>query len=471
MAMAMCIGAAWAADEGPSLPTGLGDSGGPALPGGLEEESGPPLPIGMEGEATPTKSEAAGSGKRKLSEVLGLSGFWDIRAGIRTQRDRHEQQASLAETRLQLESQKRIGPVTSKVVTDFLYDGLADSRKIDLETGQGWMDLREANISWSPFSFADVKVGRQILTWGTGDLVFINDLFPKDYVSFFAGRDEAYLKAPSDAIKTSIFTDAVNVDIIYTPVFDSDRYITGRRMSYYNAMLGEAAGRNAIMQADVPNEWFNDSEWAARVYRNVSGYELAAYGYWGYWKSPGGMDAATGKATFPRLSVYGASARGQFARGIGNVEAGYYDSREDRAGGDPNVSNSEFRFLLGYEQDLKQISRDLTIGMQYYLEWMQDYDAYRSALPAGMPEADEYRHVVTLRLTKLLMNQNLRLSVFTFYSPSDGDVYMRPNLSYKMNDHWTFVAGGNVFFGESEETFFGQFADNTNVYCGLRYGF
>ena len=53
---------------------------------------------------------------------------------------------------------------------------------------------RELNISASPLSFMDMKVGRQVLTWGTGDYLFLNDLFAKDWQSFFSGRAE-YLKA------------------------------------------------------------------------------------------------------------------------------------------------------------------------------------------------------------------------------------------------------------------------------------
>ncbi len=76
---------------------------------------------------------------------------------------------------------------------------------MDLDSGDGAFDLREASLVFSPSADTDVKVGRQILTWGTGDLVFINDLFPKDWVSFFIGRDVEYLKAPSDALKVSAF--------------------------------------------------------------------------------------------------------------------------------------------------------------------------------------------------------------------------------------------------------------------------
>ncbi|WP_221895381.1 hypothetical protein [Bathymodiolus japonicus methanotrophic gill symbiont] len=80
---------------------------------------------------------------------------------------------------LQIDLQKDIGPVSINIVSDFLYDPIALNQHADLQTGNGWVDLREANIAFSPFSFMDIKFGRQILTWGTGDLIFINDLFPK----------------------------------------------------------------------------------------------------------------------------------------------------------------------------------------------------------------------------------------------------------------------------------------------------
>jgi len=48
---------------------------------------------------------------------------------------------------------------------------------------------------------------------------------------------------------------------------------------------------------------------------------------------------------------------------------------------------------------------------------------------------DEARHVLTLRLTQMLMNQNLMFSLFSFYSPSDNDAYFRPIITYKITDH------------------------------------
>ena len=70
---------------------------------------------------------------------------------------------------------------------EFFYKGdlLSDEYKETLR-----YQIREANGLVSPLSWMDVKLGRQILTWGTGDYLFINDVFPKDYESFFIGRDD-----------------------------------------------------------------------------------------------------------------------------------------------------------------------------------------------------------------------------------------------------------------------------------------
>jgi hypothetical protein len=395
-----------------------------------------------------------------------LHGFVDARTGIRTQSDPNKTQETIEELRLQLSRTWYQDLFTATVRSDFLYDGVANHHdRIDLETGEGPIDLREANVQFTPVDWADVKIGRQILTWGTGDLLFVNDLFPKDWKSFFAGRDEEYLKAPSDALFMSFFPSFANIDIAYTPRFDADRFIDGERFSYWNG----SALTGADLKTDKPDQWFSDDEIAVRVYRSFQGLELAAYGYDGFWKTPQGFDPVSGQNTFPKLSVYGTSARGALAGGIAQIEGGYYDSRDDRDGSDPFVPNSQLRLLAGYEHE---IVKNLTGSAQYYIEHMMHHDEYLATY-AGIPgtEADENRHVLTLRLTQMLMSQNLILSLFTYWSPTDQDGYLRPKVSYKLTDNWLVELNGNFFFGEHDYTFFGQFADNNNIALAARYSF
>jgi len=466
---ALLCACAQAADDAASTPADDAPSQG--APTG--DAAGTPPPPDRHQPDQPQPGTSWKEWKERLQDEHDLyaGGFIDIRSGLRTQRDSTQRRMSLAETRLELDVEKEFaGGAILKLRPDFVFDPVTSrgADRFDLEDGHGWLDLREANVALSPTRWMDLKLGRQILTWGTGDLVFLNDLFPKDWNSFLLGRNVEYLKAPSDAVKTSLYSDLANLDVVFTPRFDADRYIDGDRVSFWNAQYGRRTGRHHYVHVDRPDNWFSDSETAWRLSRTIKGYEAALYGYYGFWKSPAGYESFGGKATFPPLSAYGWSVRGPLGKGIANVEMSYYDSRDDRDGDDPLVRNSEFRGLAGYTFEL---ARDLSLGFQYYLEHMTDYGNYRAGLPRGMATAEQNRHVLSTRVTRLAMNQNLTLSLVAFYSPSDDDTYLRPTLSYKITDNWLVEAGANFFVGSRDYTFYGQFEDNSNVYAAMRYSF
>ena len=461
----LVAGPAWSQ---PPLPEGLGEE--PRLPEGMDGGE-PPLPAGMEGDGGVDRFRewpAAGDGEASSSPLRGVTGFWELRLGHRLVAADNQRQGSLAEGRLELEKAWQWQDTSATVTADLLYDAIEESHGNDLETGAGWLDLREAWVERRLSESADLKVGRQILTWGVGDLVFINDLFPKDWNSFLAGRDEQYLKAPSDALKLGFYSDAVNINLVYTPRFDADRFIDGRRLSYYSPLAGRVVGQDNLLAVQRPDDTGSDDEWAVRLYRRLGSYEVALYGYHGFWKSAGGFDPATGLAVFPALRVAGISARGPVGRGIASFEAGYYHSPEDSGGDNPFINNDEIRLLLGYEWEPLA---ETTIGVQYYLEALQDYSDYRRTQIQGVPQRDHYRQLLTLRLTRLAMNQNLTWGLFVFYSATDEDAYLRPRVHYKASDNWAVEAGMNLFAGQRDHTFFGQFEDNSNIYGAIRYSF
>ncbi len=402
----------------------------------------------------------------------GLEASVDLRNGYWRKRQSYLTEQALREARIQLEFDKDTDLITYSVAADFIYDvvRVADveaAYAVDLQNGDGWLDLRHLNISFTPIDFMDVKIGRQIVTWGTGDLIFINDLFPKDWNAFFIGRKEEYLKAPSDVIKLTLFHDVVNLDIVYTPVFDADRYVDGKRVSYFNPQLNRIAGVNSVFLVEQPDKLFESQEFALRAFRNLANYELAAYGYQGYWKSPMGINS-NGVFIFPRLSVLGASVRGPLFDGIANIEFGQYRSGDDRRGNNAFIQNSEFRGLLGYAQE---VVRDLTASVQYYFRKKEQYPNYRVALEDGMSAEQEYRHEISLRLTGMAMSQKVVWTVFSLYAPRDDDGFVRSSLKYQQDDHCSYTLGGNLFFGASINTDKGQFQNNDNIYFSLRFGY
>ncbi len=102
---------------------------------------------------------------------------------------------------------------------------------------------------------------------------------------------------------------------------------------------------------------------------------------------------------------------------------------------------------------------------------MEDYSAYKKSLPAGFPEQKEYRDTFTLRLEQLLKHQTLRLSLFTFYGKADNDYLIQPQISYKFSDNLSATLGANIFNGEKNTTFLGQFDKNDNIYLSVSFDF
>lgn len=393
--------------------------------------------------------------------VVEIHGFVEAAAAGRVPSDRTKlDRLILGEARFRLDLSHYGDRSELTFKGDLTADGV--SREMDI-------DIRQAAISLHLTEWLDLRAGRQVLTWGTGDLVFLNDLFPKDFVSFFIGREDEFLKAPSNALKFSVYAGPINFDIVWTPIFEPDRFITGERLSFFDPStsgLVSATSMRQPLESLLPSKKFSNGEFAGRIFRTLSGYELSLYGYVGFTKQPLAFDLADTVATHSRLGVYGASARGTWLGGVANLEGAYYDSADDE-GSDPNVPNSQFLGLAGYEREL---IANLTMGLQYYLEWTQDHDELVANSATPQFEPNEIRHTVTTRLTYRLRQETLMFSLFGFFSPSDEDGHLRPSLTYKWSDAVTLTAGANIMLGD-DAAFFGQLKDNSNAYIRLRYSF
>jgi len=331
--------------------------------------------------------------------------------------------STLEDLRWRVETEWQFGDIKLGLKADFGYDGI-ESAFI--------ADARNLAVSFPAGESIDVKVGRQVQTWGTGDLVFLNDLFPKDFVSFFAGRDDEYLKAPGDAVRVTRYSDLVNVDFVWTPVFEPDVYLTGERFSFYSPAAGQNIAPVPPFSATEPDNKFANGEFALRLYRKIESTEYALYAYRGFSKQP----------FFVPMNAWGASVRRPAGPGLVNLETAYYGLDDD---------NDQLRFLLGYEWETRP---NFTVGLQYYLE---------------QNDATDNRHLLTNRLTYRAGRGRHTWSLFTFYSPSDNDYYLRPRYTYRHSDEWSVTAGASLFGGRDVQSFFGQFDDASNVFIRLRF--
>ncbi|MCW9000395.1 MAG: hypothetical protein OQK04_16925, partial [Kangiellaceae bacterium] len=344
-------------------------------------------------------------------------------------------------------------------------DGLKVNLELELFADQlineTELGVYQLNFIYSGIKNTDLKIGRQVITWGTGDLLFLNDLFSKGWSSFFNGRNDKYLKPPVDAIRLSVYRDKFNWEIAHLPKFEPDQTLTGERYSFYLPGIG-------IDQPQPPITTLTPErpETAVRVFGSRGGIEWAAYAYTGFFKSPSKMGAEG--LTYAEMDSIGASVRMPAFGGLLNLEYSHYESNEDSDGSDPLIQNSQFRFLLGFETE---IAANTSLASQAYLEKTLDYGALLINALEEQVIPEEHRTMFTVRLTNLSIQQKLVTSLMLFYSPSDEDHFLRGSLSYKYDDNWLFVGGLNFLEGKREQTFLGQMKENSNWYFRVEYSF
>lgn len=391
---------------------------------------------------------------------LTWAGFVELAAGTRINNDAAiSQRTTLQDARVQLQADYALSASTLSFRGDLYYDGVLNSVETQIRELAWQGNLGFLGEMGRKF---DAKLGQQVLTWGTGDYVFLNDMFPKDYQSFFAGRDDEYLKAPSLSAKLSGYFDVANIDVVVTPQFEPDNGITGEYFSFFSplAQMNVAPGFR-VLDKNEPDS----AEWALRVYKTFGQTELAFYGYRGFNKTPMAADEQ-GLPRYSRLNVWGASAVKPLGPGLAKAEYAYHDAIEDSDGINPLVPNSQHRFLVGYEQELVA---NLTGSVQWYMEKTVDHDALIANSYWPQYEQEANRHVVTTQLMYRALRQTLTLNWFNFYSPTDSDGYMKFRATYSPVDDWQVNGGFNLFYGDEPHTFYSQFEDASNVYASFRY--
>lgn len=351
----------------------------------------------------------------------------------------------------------------------------------------------------TPAEQIDLSIGKQVNTWGVADMLFINDLFPKNWVSNFLGRDMESMKDSSNSFRMTGYLGEVTVDMVYHPEFAPDTTPTGCRLSVYNpssqsTIANENSCGNNSDRFNQPDS--NSSEAAVRLKAQLGSYELAAYYYEGFFKNPKGLQWAdsngngTGEtdlvagqlasyttltAYYPRLIVQGTSMEGQLGPGIITLETGLYDSQEDKDGDNPLIENSKWKYLLGYRMDL---SGHISTGLQWYQEQMLQYDAYEQSMQTYFPQNYDYRkkekhNTYTMRLTFKAQQETLYINLFTYQRSEDKDAFTKVDVSKRLNDNLEVVAGANIFEGQEhfEDREFGMLKDDDNVFVRMKYNF
>lgn len=345
-------------------------------------------------------------------------------------------------------------------------------------TNETLTDIRELRLQYRVGPMMDVSVGKQVSTWGVGDMLFINDLFPKNWNANFMGRDLEYLKDSSNSARVTSYLGPVTWDVVYTPKFAPDTTPTGCHLSTFNPNTGTIVTTDNNCTAEntangrVSNK-DDDSEIATALKITAAGQDLSLYGYRGFYKNPRNMilDGATLMPYYPRLNVYGFSSEGQVGPGVFTMEYGFYDNQEN-AKESLLLENDMHKYLVGYKIDL---TGKLTVGAQVYGEYMTDYDMYKTQYEAAYGSdagiKKENQLTYTLRVMYKMQQETLFLNLFTYYRPDDHDSFTKIDMTKRLDNNFSVVVGASIFTGEDnyESREFGMHRNDDMVYLRFKF--
>jgi len=331
----------------------------------------------------------------------------------------------------------------------------------DSVDGKASIEARELYGEYRADTF-EIRAGRQMITWGVADRLFINDVFPKNWTAFFAGQPLEYLKIGSDAVKVSVFGGRWDIELVAIPFVQTDVVPGSNRFVVFDPGF-------AVRE---PDNRLSNGELAARLHTTFGTMDVALYAFRGFWHQPDkGVSGTT--IIFPRLNNYGITLQDSLLGGVLSLEAGFYQSADDTAGTDPLIANSQYRYLIGYE---REIVTDITLALQFYGEIMDNHAAYLAAAgPAfaaglGPKPLPEHRKIGTLNLRALWMNQTLTTTLFGMAVAGGGRMLI-PDVDYAVTDEFSVNVGGHIFWGGPDSWMLGMMKHNDNVYANVKWSF
>lgn len=319
-------------------------------------------------------------------------------------------------------------------------------------------DLEEYYAEFN-FNNFDLKVGKQIFSWGKADGFNPTDnLNPRDYIDLFV--EEEKIGVP--AINLLYYWNDFTFDLVFIPTYTPTRLpLINSRHSFLDPEIPFV-----VNGRELPADTLSSSQSGIRVLRHISGWDFSLSYYDGY----DDLTLATIESDqsltprYNRIRVIGADFATTFG-GLGvHGEAAqfFYDGSKDA---------DYLQYILGIDYTWTDViyDHDIFLIMEYMGDTAtQSREDKRTAFASGLGRVFRnsflstitYKFFDTLELeNKLLFNMDHHLSYV-----------IKPEVHYDISDELKITLGIDFIEGV-QDTFFGQFDHDDRGYFFLRYSF
>lgn len=330
------------------------------------------------------------------------------------------------------------------------------SNKIIEEGDELEAEIHEAYLEYTQ-PLWDVKIGRQIYSWGKADGIRITDILsPCDYSEYIT-RDFDEIRIPVDSVKYRYLFPMADLELVWIPTFTEAVYPKDEDNPWY---VGETYNKATINPAEKVEDKLGNSELAARLSFYLSGVDFSfstAY----LWDDEPAYHK-TGNTLTPeyhRLRFYGLDLSKPAGDFVIRFESAYYQGKYFSAVNSCGLLERDYAHsLAGLDW---YPGNNWTVTTQLANKYIFDYEDEIGE--------DESQTTLTLNISKDLFRETLELANMIYYEPDGEDGFNRFSLDYAVNDDLHFLTGIDYFFGDEGE--FASYDDNDSLWVKVKYDF
>ncbi|MCD4812348.1 hypothetical protein K8S19_01440 [bacterium] len=343
-----------------------------------------------------------------------------------------------------------------------------NARQDRLSDEKSTIQIREAYMDYLEDEW-DIRIGRQIIIWGKADGLIITDIIsPKDQSDFIT-REFADMRMAVDAVKIQKHFEFIRIAGIWISGF-TPSILPEPGSQWACRMKVPDTIQLQLLDSIPPENKVENSELGLRVTMNTSWMDASWYGYYGWQDEPLQHRSITQTGDPLQISVIPEFYRRQMtgldaAKPWGNLvwrfESGFFINEPllGKVMTDETVYTHHcLKTLLGVDWSP---GNDWAISSQIVNEWILNFN---NAL-----EKEEQDWMVTLSLSKKLIDQLLEISVSGFCGLEFEEGYIQIYADYALTDALHVALGVNGIFGKSG--YMAQIDKNDHGWVQCKYSF
>jgi hypothetical protein len=330
------------------------------------------------------------------------------------------------------------------------------------------VNLHEAYIEYNQESW-DVKIGKQIYSWGKADGFRITDILsPCDYSEFMT-RDFDEIRIPVESVKFHYIFEASDVDLVWIPSFQEPVMPQSGNPWYINTSDTIAVGDPEKVDRNLRN-----SEWALRWSFQLKGMDVA-FSTAGLWDD----DAAWHKAgtdadgrvvvspQYHRLRFYGINCAKSVDEIVLRFESGFFQGKYFSAWESLTgvMEKDYFKSLIGVDWNP---GNNWSVTGQVYHEYILDYDSQIGQ--------KEHKYIINLNVGKKLLRETLKIDNTVYFDCANEAGWERFAVDYALTDSLHIAMGSDWFFADQSKKInvdnqFGRYDGMDFIWMKVKYSF